>query len=500
MGGPTNLSPWPASRTGVVVAGALMVAAGTGAAGDASLSADPWVAYIGNQSRQAPWAGWVRGVGLRTTGLGLLEPGAKDLSSIDAGLREFLDAAQKVLIKADVMAPVGGLNSARRQEVVDQYMAFIEHDQARMWKTIAKRQAEAIAGRATAHELVWQIGNEINSKHYSLSMRTWTERGDRAPFTGLTKFVPPKPGASRQRRYGGSRNDQNYLPLYVEYYLAPTIEGIHDASRAVFGHADRVRIALGSLANARAPAAHAWLDALLGYRIGGDFAPDLKGRRVFELVDIITLHYLMSYPGDDWRQRLERVSSTWLGRGRVGAVWCTEEMGRRRGLRDLGGAIGLRVAFRGLDWAVSKAASSREFRLNFYGSALGVHGSRTGDAMARVHAFLGAGRVRSWSRDDFDLNADLEAYVWEPEEGGKLALVAFPAGGVRQAAFDAISLPIGDGARYDAHGVVYAAAGPREVEFRPMQTQRGRLSLVPERALSVDDESTLVVFLDRSRP
>ena len=86
---------------------------------------DVWTSYFGIQSEKAPWAGFVRGIGLRHTGTSLL---AEDNSIQTDKVASLTSIVVNHIKNKDIIIPVGGLGSARKQERVD---AFIDEDDIR---------------------------------------------------------------------------------------------------------------------------------------------------------------------------------------------------------------------------------------------------------------------------------------------------------------------------------------------------------------------------------
>ncbi len=120
--------------------------------------------------------------------------------------------------------------------------------------------------------IYWQWGNEINGDHFD--MLTPEERAA-IPGTSPWRFsnLPVK-----QQRY-------------VEWYLAPGIEATRRASQDVFGDPRRIKILSGSCANSYNPRFREWFYGILDRTIEGEQAPSLKGTKVWQHLDVITIHY-----------------------------------------------------------------------------------------------------------------------------------------------------------------------------------------------------------------
>lgn len=472
-----------------------------------------WRDYFGNQSRAAPWAGLVRGIGLGTTGLGRLESDRRPHGRQPADIASLSTQVSGLAATHDVLLPVGGLDSARRQEIVDRYMKLIESDAGQSWKRIVHDQTVAVERAAkNPGRVYWQVGNEINSRHYDLSFRTWkgevvagvSEPPRRQMRERPARRRPAAPGAEagndgdddgngeRERRSGGTPNDAAVIPLYVEYLLAPTVEALDGASRELYGAPGRIPIVLGSLANARSAAASQWLDQLLNYKVEGRFAPSLKGKHVYELVDTIAIHYVVSYPGNEWRQTLDRLHTRWVGKGRIHGVWSTEELGRRRALRGLGAATTLRVAFRYLDWALTNNIAPKYARVNFWGADLGDPGTTGDEGMKQLYDWLGKGTVTRLPTGQKD--GALEHYGLATADNRRKAFVLFPAGESGSVRVDRIVLPGAPATRQEAH--LFAAEGHRVLAAHTQASQNGSSQLTLDAPLTLQADQTLLVLQD----
>jgi hypothetical protein len=371
----------------------------------AERKATPWTAYFGSQDRAAVWAYSVRGIGRGHTGLALRStlksPGGDEVSQlamVEKTVRSLISNHQFII-------PVGGLGSGRSEEKVNTFMTMIEKDGASAWKNIVKSQASRFALLAESQErLYWQIGNEINSKRFNENLRRW--------------------GAKPARR---SRNDDFVIPFYAEYFLAPTVEAIDAASRHVYGSEGKIRIVLGTIANARGKGARTWLKSLLEYEIRGTFAKSLTGKRVYDLVDVVAIHYLVTAEKDRWLDMLDALRATWVGRGRIRAIWSTEELGRRRTKQGLGAATAIKVASRYLYWWGERAMTPTEGRCFFWGWNLGRPGTKGDDGLRVLYQFLGDAPLKALG-DGVTLfpKAKLESYGFENEVGNKRVVTIFP--------------------------------------------------------------------------
>lgn len=495
-----------------VLLGSLLCAATANSASPDD-SAGDWRAYFGNQSRAAPWAGLVRGIGLGATGLGQLDSDQRSNSRPKVDINSLSEKVSELTLTHDVLLPSGGLESARRQEIVDRYMNMIEADAGKEWRRLIREQIITVERAAKVPgRIYWQVGNEINSRHYDLSLRTW--KNDKGASTAVQsrpqqRERPAKrrhaaPGANedggdedgdrageRERRLGGNTNAESIIPLYVEYLLAPTVEAIDAASRELYGAPGRIPILLGSLANARSPAAHQWLDKLLNYKIDGRYAPALAGKHVYELVDILAIHYVVSYPGDEWRETLDSLRNQWVGKGRVRGIWSTEELGRRRALRGLGAATTLRVAFRYLDWAIATHTSPESARVNFWGADMGETGTSGNDGMQVLYNWLGKGAVTRITAGQTKGDT-LERYGFMSVDNRRRAYLLFSNRESTNVKLDRIALPESAATEQQVH--VFTAEGHRVITARKQAAKNGTQELILDIPLTLQADQTLLVL------
>ena len=499
-----------------VILFSLLLLTGAPAWGEAN-----WTAYVGNQTKTAPWAGFLRGVALGRSGTALRS--AEAGAAVDnAKLSELASHLAQYARDGDVIAPVGGLGSGRQQQRVNQFLDFISGDNAAAWKQIVEQQTRAVAN-ATKNgqgKVYWQIGNEINSRHFSATFRTWAgaevpgqsrkqerparrmENGARAQ-SGRDSAKEERPpsrrrgddkddnGDTRTRAEGGARNDDFVIPIYVEYFLAPTVEGIRKASRELRAP---VPIVLGTLANSRAESSRDWLKRLLEYRIEGRFASTLKGRQVYELVDILAIHYLVSYPGDDWRATLDELHAEWVGRGGIRGIWSTEELGRRRALRGIGAATSFKVVARYLDWALDRQATPEQVRVNLWGGNLGQRNTQADYGLSMLEQFLGQTALTPINHEAFGVSDNnIELYGFNSADTGKTVIIVFGRERNTKATLGQLSLGGVPPRKGDVQVHIFSKHG-RSTAGRPVRSENGgRLQF--KTPLNLDDETTVVIEL-----
>ncbi len=248
-----------------------------------------------------------------------------------------------------------------------------------------------------------QIGNEINSRHYGTAISSWQGRGRVGP------------------------NSEAIIAVYTEYFLAPAVEALRDFDWGA-ETASTVHLGLGSVANAANPRSRAWLYDLLDYRIRGDFAPSLSGKRVVEIIDLASIHYLVTAADEEWLEILDSLKTRWIDSGLVSGVWGTEELGRRRADAGLGAMTAMKVTSRYLHWWSTRGVSPDQSRFLLWGSIRGQPGT-TGDyAMELLHEFLGDSRISDVSSLlDLSPQANIEAYAFETVgEPGKRVIFLYP--------------------------------------------------------------------------
>jgi hypothetical protein len=357
-----------------------------------------WTTYVGLEAKSREWMQTIR------------IPGRPDIAESPAAVSAMVAMIKPLFAqKRALIVPIGGLVSARFPDRVSAYLKKIEQDQGKAWKERVYRQALAVAKVAPSHHhYALQVGNEINSRHYTETIGLW--RGN-----------PP------QAKY--IQNDETIIPIYVEYYLAPTVEAIRKASRAAYKDDNRMQIMLGSLANANNERSQEWLEALLSHRVKGKYAPTLAGQSVHQLVNLISTHYLVTADDQDWRTKLNTLWSRWVGQGRVRGVWATEELGKQRALQNRGAETALKVTARYLSWWGSRQLRPEQSRFSFWGWDLGATNTRGEDGMKALHQCLGNAPLRSLMlQDPAQLkSSSLEAYLFETARSpGKKALFLFP--------------------------------------------------------------------------
>lgn len=315
----------------------------------------------------------------------------------------------------------------------------------------------------------WQLGNEINS-------------------IGMFNIlgIKPRKGESIWKYF----NLPEQAKAYVNLYFAPTAVAVRRASKDAYGDEGKVRIVLGSVANAYNPRSREWMDELLSRSINSPTAPELNGKAVFEVADILSFHYLVTAGRPDWEEALDEIYRKWVASGRMLGMWATEEHGRRgRGFVTV-----CRVAARWLHfWCTHKWLPERG-RCIFWGADLPKPGGKGIEAVRILGRFLEdwplkevTGSVKVYGAGRIELYAFL-ATTDSAER--RLLVLAFPVkekATVREVNFVKV-LPEGN-----ARVVLAHADRPRE--GREASFDKGKILFDPPLRLEGGTEDVLLIMV-----
>lgn len=304
-------------------------------------STETLFAFIGTHYTATEWSTTVRHPG----GAGFLDnPSAQDLLDLQTTMETY-----------DVILNVQGLGSGRDPVEVAAFMDGIEADDGAAWTTeVYNRTYDVhLLDNARARG-VWQLGNEINSLVYSQNVMGWA---------GETGF---------------QANDERVIPYFIEYYVAPALVGIRQASYEIYGDADAIQVMMGSIAGFKAIAAGHYLDELMNYEIVGTYAASLAGVRVGDFLTHISYHYLMTGDGSDPYLRFKTTYDVYGARYKI---WATEEVGINRATGDLGGCTALQLVNRYADLWLDYNLDPDRHRFIMYGVTAGTAGTTVDDAM-----------------------------------------------------------------------------------------------------------------------
>jgi hypothetical protein len=308
----------------------------------------------------------------------------------------------------DVILAVTGMGSGRNREAMDFFLTRMALDYGEAWKSEYRNHAVQVLANNNREETAhWQFGNEINSQKFSENVHAWTNTGKR-----------------------GRDHDLTTIPYYVEMYLAPGVEAIRETLQDNGNGAllAEIPIVLGSIAAFANPSAQKFLDALLNYRIEGRFAPSLKGKPVYELVDVISLHYIATSNSPSRRTTLDTVRRNWLGKGTIKSIWSTEELGIQRGRANAGSVFTAQVFARYMDWWLENEMNAQQGRAFFWGSEEGDIGHRGSESMDHLLERLGpSAELERVDQSSYSVNGDnLEYYAFSVKEKSQVLIFVFP--------------------------------------------------------------------------
>lgn len=378
-----------------------------------------WSDYFGTHYEAASW-----GASLRDPGgpgrFGYWLPSARNSNRLTTADSGTLDELRRQIERGAVVINVGGLGTGRDTQMVSDFLNEVQKSRATTWKHELAERVRRVASVPGAEDLVyWQFGNEINGPRFLNNLAQW----------GGVK------GANAEETM------REVIPIYVENFLAPGVETVHQVSQQVYGNSQRIHVMLGSLANARNPRSLGWYDELLNYTVRGDYAKSLAGRKVYEIVDTLSVHYLVSAPDNGWENILDTLTQKWIGRGSVRRIWSTEELGVRRAQAGQGASIALRVAARYLDWWLRHELTPDQGHCFFWGAEMGGEGKRADDALNTIFEFTGKAALERLPSAD---TGDLESYHFSVAGNRKRVLIAFPQGRWvgEDATFKGASLPV----------------------------------------------------------
>lgn len=220
---------------------------------------------------------------------------------------------------------------------------------------------------AAADHVMLQWGNEINNKHLGV----------------------PDPPERKKGKHWAHVNRPMDAAFYAENYLAPALEALRAASMDLYGAPDRITALSGSFANISNPEFRAWMYSILDHVIAGTNAPTLKGRPVWDPLDIVTVHYPFGAPiKTSGAVVLQEIWDRYGANGRIKGLWVTEEHGKKG---DGGPTIvGRSMAY--LTWVARNGLNSSQTRLSWWldnSSQRSAH-----DAMKLLGERLDDGRLR----------------------------------------------------------------------------------------------------------
>ncbi|MBI1227826.1 MAG: PKD domain-containing protein [Bacteroidetes bacterium] len=367
-----------------------------------------WTSYCGWHYGNTPaWGGWVRDYVQHSTGFDLVDFTGPLLAVDTVKLNNLFSYLSTIDTDVDILQLDGGLGQAKDTVKAKSFINMIEADSAAFWKSLVYRQCNKLAQLPNSqYRLYYQLGNEITSAALSSSIR----------------YAMGMPYSS------GSDYDISLIPYFVEQYMAPTIEAIDSASVHSFGAKGKINICLGSITNAGNNAALPYTEALLNYTITGTNAPSLAGKKVYELVNIITIHYMMGNSSANvWQNRINGYLG-WVGTGRIKGVWSTEEVGIQKATAGAGAAYSARATFRYLKTAIDNNYASDVVRTNYWAWENGPGNTQVNDFNSELYDFLGDVKLKYVDPigTGFPNSANLESYGFlnSASNTGVLAIMA----------------------------------------------------------------------------
>jgi hypothetical protein len=305
-----------------------------------------------------------------------------------------LSALDEMLRQRDIIMQIGGMGSAKPNpdptlvnEQFKAYMDAIVADSGAAWRdAVTDRATEVALATPEGSRVYWQIGNEINAASYQSNIDLYLGRS--------------------------SSSLLDIIPVYVEYFLAPTAQAMRQAASTT---GKPVRLALGSIAGFSSGNARLFLDELLNYTVVGTYAPQLAGEQVNALVELITIHYLMNTgtpeQPEDWRDALIATRQKWMGVGAISGIWSTEEVGVQAADAGMGAGSALRILSRYLGWVSEQQDEARTTRWFFFGTSVGPVNQRIDDAMMNWRQWTGDNTLQLHSKLHSSSNT-LETYVF----------------------------------------------------------------------------------------
>lgn len=354
-----------------------------------TLADTPWTEYFGSST--GPHENWGR-----TSRIG---------SDRTRQVKSALKRGDDVVI-GDSM----GLGSARKEAEVAVFMDSVVADggaafrQAVFNRAVKLHQVKLELG-ADAQLLLWQFGNEITSLNYVENLRSWAEQPVESAKT----------------------SDPWVIPYYVEYYLAPGVQAIIAAELET---GTTIPVMLGSIGNGNNPARRDYLKQLLEYVVVGDYAGELAGMRVADIVNLVDLHYTIAksvhvknekgkyikHLKGSYKLALEEIYQPWVVDGPLDGLWTTEEAGKSAGLKGHGAAKAMVVTARYMHWWGERDISPEDGTALHFGTAVGPVDVTADLAMQNLFGFLGHTPLVEIKDAALPPAGDWETYVFESVE------------------------------------------------------------------------------------
>lgn len=461
----------------------LLVACGGGSGGNASSSnppppptttGTPWTRYVGAHYTQTPGSGLTRpwaGGGLRDPGSASTnyKPELVNGTYVDNGYAPFQSIAipeiDTLLSQSkNAVVTVGGLTPGTAGVFLDGISTQAGYD---AYRTAITNRIDSIAALSSAgdwqNKIYFQFGNEISNvsvNGFYGNVCLWITRNDTVPTATCDLTT-------------------QFVPTYVEYYLAPGLAILQEKSQAMFGQPEAIQAMLGSIVNLSNRAS--FLDTLLAYTVVGTYAPSLAGRNVSDLVDAVSIHYTVTTP--TWRTTLDNFRNQYFPGGvpatRVRALWTTEEVGVNVAENGYGMATALRGIARYLSWWQANAMSPDQAHVFLWGSDINrpSGGTCTGctsvdQDMPVFYNFTGDNPLTeiTTGRSTLAVTGDFESYEFSVEGQNKLVIIGFiPSGSTSTTTLTGATLNLSawNGRTVSVTAYQFANQGPQLLTVTP---------------------------------
>ncbi len=178
----------------------------------------------------------------------------------------------------------------------------------------------------TQQDQIWALLKLAYGSSTGAEKRLFFQWGDDINLQGLgtspdVKIIQAVPRHGLTYKKNANRPED--AVAYAENYFAPAVEALHKASSDVFGEPLRIPVLIGSCSRAGVEANRDWFRSVLDHSITGEFAPSLKGQKVIDLVDYLTVNHPFADAADT-----KGLQSLWNTYGKqVRGLWITEEFG-----------------------------------------------------------------------------------------------------------------------------------------------------------------------------
>ncbi len=389
----------------------------------APVSVAPWTDYFGAVQDTPAWSSAQRG---------------GRVADADGSVRPHV--VREILQAGDLLSWAAPHPSQRTAEGVTEFMNLVRSTNGAWWRDQLFRYTVGLIDvhKTTANRVIGiQLGNEISAYDYRVAIEQW------ARSVGL-RFPHPRSNYNDRGWY-----QRDHIGYFAEYFLAPAVQGIRAANAKALA-ADRIPIVLGSVVGVRdAFVRNHFIPALLNYRIDGAFAPALRGKRVKDVVDYMSIHYLLTpenifgYSNGHGvplpygsRKALSDMHTRWVGNARIKGVWHTEEGGVLAQAADQHASLAVRVFGRTMSWAIDGRVPPSQLKIfgmykppaDGWGEYKPRWETSWSCAMSVLHKFLGHD-TRLINRSpgvSADVTDPTENYGFETSDRTRRALIVTP--------------------------------------------------------------------------